>query len=82
MRLFEPFAAGYGYSGIAVALPANLHPLATILSGLFFGALVTGAGELQRTANISAAVATLAQAIVILILIVFGAIEKRRRWPR
>ncbi len=78
-RLFERFAAGYGYSGIAVALLANLHPLATILSALFFGALVTGAGELQRTANISSAVATLAQAIVILILIVFGAIERKRR---
>ena len=48
-RLFERFAAGYGYSGIAVALLAQLHPLATIASAFFFGALVTGAGELQRT---------------------------------
>jgi ABC-type uncharacterized transport system permease subunit len=53
--------------------------LAIILSAFFFGAIVTGAGELQRSANISAAVATLAQAVVILILIVFTAIEKRRR---
>lgn len=79
-RLFERFAAGYGYSGIAVALLAQLHPLATILSALFFGALVTGAGELQRTANISSAVATFGQAVVILLLIVFGAIEERKRW--
>ena len=79
-RLFERFAAGYGYSGIAVALLAQLHPLATIASALFFGALVTGAGELQRTANISSAVATLGQAIVILALIVFGSLEARRRW--
>ncbi|HET7436853.1 MAG TPA: ABC transporter permease [Thermoanaerobaculia bacterium] len=78
-RLFERFAAGYGYSGIAVALLAQLHPLAVIVSALFFGALVTGAGELQRSANISSAVATLGQAVVILVLIVFSAIE-RRRW--
>jgi simple sugar transport system permease protein len=78
-RLFERFASGYGYSGIAVALLAQLHPLATIVSALFFGALVTGAGELQRTANISAAVATFGQAVVILLLIVFGAIEARKR---
>ncbi|HEV7765665.1 MAG TPA: ABC transporter permease [Thermoanaerobaculia bacterium] len=79
--LFERFAAGYGYSGIAVALLAQLNPLATIVSALFFGALVTGAGELQRTANISSAVATFGQAVVILLLIVFGAIEERkRRW--
>lgn len=68
-RLFERFAAGYGYSGIAVALLAQLHPLATIAAAAFFGALVTGAGELQRAANISSSVATLGQAIVILLLI-------------
>jgi ABC-type uncharacterized transport system permease subunit len=71
-RLFERFATGYGYSGIAVALLAQLHPLATILSAAFFGALVTGAGELQRAANISSSVATFGQAIVILSLIAFG----------
>ena len=79
-RLFERFAAGYGYSGIAVALLAQLHPLAVIVSALFFGALVTGAGELQRAANISSAVATFGQAAVILMLILFSSIEERRRW--
>jgi simple sugar transport system permease protein len=77
-RLFERFASGYGYSGIAVALLAQLHPLATIVSAFFFGALVTGAGELQRTANISAAVATLGQAIVILVLIGFEHVRRHR----
>jgi ABC-type uncharacterized transport system permease subunit len=77
-RLFERFAAGYGYSGIAVALLAQLHPLATIASAFFFGALVTGAGELQRTANISAAVATFGQAVVILMLIGFEHVRARR----
>jgi simple sugar transport system permease protein len=76
-RLFERFAAGYGYSGIAVALLAGLHPLATIASSVFFGALVTGAGELQRTAGISASVATLGQAVVILTLILFGSFRAR-----
>jgi simple sugar transport system permease protein len=76
-RLFERFAAGYGYSGIAVALLAQLHPLATVVSAIFFGALVTGAGELQRAANISSAVATFGQALVILILILFGSMRAR-----
>lgn len=76
-RLFERFAAGYGYSGIAVALLAQLHPLATIASAIFFGALVTGAGELQRAANISSAVATFGQALVILVLIMFGSMRAR-----
>ena len=77
-RLFERFAAGYGYSGIAVALLAQLHPLATIVSSFFFGALVTGAGELQRTANISAAVAVFGQAVVILVLLGFEHARRTR----
>jgi len=77
-RLFERFAAGYGYSGIAVALLAQLHPLGSIASSLFFGALVTGAGELQRAAGISAGVATFGQAVVILTLIVFEYVRTDR----
>ena len=76
-RLFERFAAGYGYSGIAVALLAQLHPLATLVSALFFGALTTGAGELQRTSGISSTVATFGQAAVILIVIAFGSHRAR-----
>jgi simple sugar transport system permease protein len=76
-RLFERFAAGYGYSGIAVALLAELHPLGTIASAFFFGALTTGAGELQRSANISSTVATFGQAVVILTLIAFGRLRAR-----
>ena len=61
-----------------MALLAQLHPLATIASATFFGALVTGAGELQRTANISAAVATFGQAVVILVLIGIEHVRARR----
>ena len=75
-RLFERFAAGYGYSGIAVALLAQLHPLGTAASALFFGALVTGSGELQRSAGISSSVAVFGQAIIILTLIVFGSFRR------
>ena len=77
-RLFERFASGYGYSGIAVALLAQLHPLAIVASAAFFAMLTTGAGELQRTADISSAVATFSQAAVILLLIVFSRIEEKR----
>ncbi|HEU4522317.1 MAG TPA: ABC transporter permease [Thermoanaerobaculia bacterium] len=72
-RLFERFAAGHGYSGIAVALLAGLHPLGALLSSLFFGALATGAGELQRSAGIPAAIATFGQAVVILAVVAAGA---------
>lgn len=71
-RLFERFATGYGYSGIAVALLAQLHPLGSIASAIFFAALATGAGELQRSGDISSYVAVLMQGVVILILLLFA----------
>ncbi len=71
-RLFERFAAGYGYSGIPVALLAELHPLAAIASAAFFGALATGAGELQRSAGVSSSIATVGQATVMLVLLLFA----------
>jgi simple sugar transport system permease protein len=77
MRVYERFAAGYGYSGIAVALLAHLHPLGAIASAVFFGALTTASGELQRATGMSAAVAQLGQGIVILFLLV----AMRRREP-
>jgi ABC-type uncharacterized transport system permease subunit len=75
-RLFERLASGYGYSGIAVALLGQLHPLGSIASALFFAALTTGAGELQRSADISATIATFGQAVVILLVI---AVSWRKR---
>lgn len=80
-RLFERLAVGYGYSGIAVALLAQLHPIASIASAAFFGALSTGSGELQRMLGISATIATFGQAVVILAVVAAGAtIERSSRW--
>jgi simple sugar transport system permease protein len=78
-RLFERFAAGYGYAGIAVALLGALHPLGSVVSALFFGALSAGAGELQRSAGIAATIATFGQAVVILAVVAAAALTERRR---
>ena len=68
----------FAFPVLAVALLAQLHPLASIASAMFFGAMVTGAGELQRSANISSALATFGQAIVILVLIGFERVRPAR----
>ena len=41
-RLIPGFLVGAGFSGIPVALIAQLHPLGVLLSALFFGALRAG----------------------------------------
>lgn len=77
-RLYERFAMGAGYSGIAVALLAQLQPLGSIVSALFFGALATGAGELQRSENVSAALAVAGQGIAVLTLLALSSIRSKR----
>jgi simple sugar transport system permease protein len=70
-RLFRylPGEPGYGFSGIAVALLGQLHPLGVGLAALFFGALRAGSDQMQRSAGISFQVAYVIQAAVVLLLV-------------
>jgi simple sugar transport system permease protein len=66
-RLYEGLSPGYGYTAIAVALLARLHPLAVIPAAFFFGALEAGAGAMQREAGVPAEATKIVQAVVILV---------------
>jgi simple sugar transport system permease protein len=76
-RLFEGLASGAGYTAIAVALLARLHPLAVLPAALFFGALEAGAGAMQRNAGVPSVVTQVVQGLVILLSLGFGAGEVR-----
>jgi len=41
-RYYDGFSAGYGFTGIAVALLGRNHPLGVIVAALLFGALLRG----------------------------------------
>lgn len=69
MYRYEPGSPGYGFSGIAVALLAGLHPMGVMAAALFFGALSAGCNQMQRSAGISFQVAYVIQAAVILVLV-------------
>ena len=43
---------GFGYTGIAVAMLAQLHPLAVVPSALFLSAIYVGADAMSRAASI------------------------------
>jgi simple sugar transport system permease protein len=45
-RLLLNFTAGYGFTGIAVALMGRNHPVGILLASLLFGALYQGGAEL------------------------------------
>jgi len=64
--LYEEISPGFGYSAIAVALLARLHPLAVIGTGIFFGALEAGATAMQRDAGVPSVFVAVIEALVIL----------------
>ena len=68
-RLYEQFSPGYGFMAIAVALLARLNPPFVVPAAIFFGALETGVGALQRAAGVSAGFAGVIEASVILTVV-------------
>ena len=64
--LYEGLSPGHGYTAIAVALLAGLHPLGVVVSGAFFGALEGGASAMQRVAAVPAAWVRGMEALLIL----------------
>lgn len=64
--LYEGLSPGWGYTAIAVALLAGLHPVGVVAVGILFGALEGGAGAMQREAGIPEAWVSGIEALVIL----------------
>jgi simple sugar transport system permease protein len=77
--LYPNLSPGYGFTAIAVALLARLHPPAIVAAGLFFGALETGAGAMQRDAGIPAVIVYVVEAVVILALLLADARTRKVR---
>jgi ABC-type uncharacterized transport system permease subunit len=67
--LYENLSPGYGYTAIAVALLARLHPIGVLASGTLFGALEAGAAAMQRDAGVPSVVVTVVEALLILIVL-------------
>lgn len=75
-RLISGFASNYGFDALAVALLGHLHPLGIGIAALFFGALRTGAGTMQRAVQIPASMIFVIQGLVILFVLIEGTIRK------
>ena len=74
--LYERLSPGYGYTAIAVALLARLHPLAVIASAVFFGALEALASVMQRSYGVPSVTVYALEALIILVIV---AAERRAR---
>ncbi len=63
-------SAGYGYSGIVVAMLANLHPLGVVAAAIFAAALFVGADAMSRSLDIPAYIADVTVALSLLAMLV------------
>jgi simple sugar transport system permease protein len=75
-RLFDQFSAGFGFTGIAVALLAKNNPLGVIAAAILFGALSAGSGTMQLEADVPADLIFIIQALIIF----FVAAEALAKW--
>jgi simple sugar transport system permease protein len=61
---------GFGYTGIAVAMLANLHPLGIILSALFLASIFVGADFMGRTIGVPNFIADIMVATSVLSILI------------
>ncbi len=78
--LYQHLSPGYGFTAIAVALLARLHPAGVVAAGILFGALEAGAGAMQRDAGIPSVAVYVVEAVVIVVIVLADA--HLRRAPR
>lgn len=65
-RLKAGAVAGYGYSGIIVAILGQLHPAGVVVAAILFGALLNGAVLMQISTGVPSALIYAVQAILLL----------------
>ncbi|PIE32654.1 ABC transporter permease [candidate division KSB3 bacterium] len=68
-RGLESISAGYGFSGIVVALFGGLHPLGIIPASVLFGLLIIGADMMQRSIEVPASIIMAIQGLIILAIV-------------
>lgn len=80
-RLSDFFSPGYGFTAIAVALVGNARAGGVVAAALLFGALSAGASSMERIAQVPAATSLIAQALIILLLVIARS-ERLVMWMR
>lgn len=68
-RLRLDISSGYGFTGIIIAMLADLHPLAVVATAIFFGGLVNGSLRMQIVTGVPVAIIYVIQAVVLLFLL-------------
>lgn len=65
-RLLSGFGDGFGFDGVAIALIAQLNPVAALIVAFLFGVLRKGSNALQVTMGVPTAIVEIIQALIII----------------
>lgn len=79
-RFTDGFSAGYGFTGMAVALLGRNNPVGMLIGAILFGALASAGTTIQLFSNIPLDLVNIIQGIVMIFAVVeLGRITIRRR---
>ena len=68
-RLKPEISIGFGFTGIIVAILANLHPLGVLIAGILFGGLINGSYTMQVNTGVPSSIISAFQAIILLFVL-------------
>lgn len=69
---------GYGYTGIIIAMLAELHPIFVIFAAIFFGGLINGSVILVTSTGVHTSIIFVIQSLVLISVLVSRALMKYR----
>ena len=86
-RFLKGLGANYAWDGVMIAIVANNGLIATLLYGLFFSAIQTGALGMELITNVPSEISQVLQAVLVLVIVAgreylnkaFDRVEARRR---
>jgi general nucleoside transport system permease protein len=68
-RLRPEISLVFGFTGIIVAMLADLHPLGVVISGFLFGGLINGSFAMQVQTGVPVSIAYAIQAIILMFVL-------------
>ncbi len=77
-KLQMDISPGYGYTGIIVGMLAELNPLVTIVTAVFFGGLINGSVKLVTAIGIPTALIFAIQAIILIFMLAVRVLTRYR----
>lgn len=76
-RLNNDLAAGYGFTGIIVALLGRMRPIGIVLSAVFIAAVTVGGDIVQRSQQVPRAAVFVLQALFVIVLLAADRLARR-----